>query len=341
VLDPARRVRLEDVASAVGVSTASVSLVLRGVPGPSAATRDRVLEAATRLGYRPDRAASLLAARRSRLIGVMLDVRSSFHAELVTDLHETVEQHGYDLVLSTITRHRGEQRAMETLLDSRCEALVLLGAEAPAERLDELDRQLPVVVVGRRLGGPGMPEPGVDVVRVADDDGVGQAVSHLVDLGHRDIAYLDGGPGTIAAIRCDGYRTMMAASGLTTNVLTGGKDEAAGTEAGAALLAGGRLPTAVVAFNDRAAVGLMDSFVRAGVDVPGQVSVVGYDDDLVARLAHIGLTTISQDTGRLAEHAMALLVERLDGGRTEHREVVLPPRLVVRTTAARPRTAQL
>lgn len=337
VLEPARRVRLEDVAAAVGVSTASVSLVLRGVPGPSAATREKVLAAATRLGYRPDRAASLLAARRSRLIGVMLDVHSSFHAELVTDLHETVEQNGYDLVLSTITRHRDEQRAVETLLDSRCEALVLLGAEAPDERLDELDRQLPVVVVGRRLGGAGMPEPGVDVVRVADDDGVGQAVEHLVGLGHRDIAYIDGGSGTIAEIRCDGYRTAMAAAGLATTVLAGGKDEAAGTAAGAVLLRGGRLPTAVVAFNDRAAVGLMDSFVRAGVDIPGQVSVVGYDDDLVARLAHIDLTTISQDTGRLAEHAMALLVERLDGGRTEHREVVLPPRLVVRTTTAPPR----
>lgn len=334
MLEPARRVRLEDVAADVGVSTASVSLVLRGVPGPSAATREKVLAAATRLGYRPDRAASLLAARRSRLIGVMLDVHSSFHAELVTDLHETVEQHGYDLVLSTITRHRGEQRAVETLLDSRCEALVLLGAEAPAERLAELDRQLPVVVVGRRLANPG-----VDVVRVADDDGVGQAVAHLVGLGHRDIAYLDGGTGTIAAIRRDGYLASMRAGGLPTTVLAGGMDEEAGSAAGAGLLAAGRLPTAVVAYNDRSAVGLMDSFVRAGVDVPGQVSVVGYDDDLVARLAHIGLTTISQDTGRLTEHAMALLVERLDGGRTEHREIVLPPRLVVRATTAAPRSA--
>src|SRR3954447_20391015 len=85
------RPRLEDVAAAVGLSTASVSLVLRGAPGPSAATRERVLEAATRLGYRPDRAASLLARRRSRLIGVLLDVRSTFHAQLVEDLHETVE----------------------------------------------------------------------------------------------------------------------------------------------------------------------------------------------------------------------------------------------------------
>ncbi len=320
----------------MGVSTASVSLVLRGAPGPSASTREKVLAAAARLGYRPDRAASRLAARRSRLIGVLMDVRSTFHAEFVADLHEPVERHGYDLVLSTITRGRDERRAVETLLDSRCEALVLLGAEAPVERLAELDRQSPVVLVGRRLAE--LDEPGVDVVRVADDLGVGQVVEHLTGLGHRQIAYLDGGPGTIPAIRRDGYRAAMARAGLTPRVLDGGMDEEAGVAAGGALLAGATpLPTAVVCFNDRTAVGLMDRFVRAGVDVPGQVSVTGYDDDPVARLAHIALTTISQSTHRLTEHAVEALVERLDGGRTGHREVVLPPHLVVRSTTAPPR----
>lgn len=322
------------------MSTASVSLVLRGAPGPSASTREKVLAAATRLGYRPDRAASRLAARRSRLIGVLMDVRSTFHAEFVADLHEPVERHGYDLVLSTITRGRDERRAVETLLDSRCEALVLLGAEAPVERLAELDRQSPVVLVGRRLDlQDGSAEPGVDLVRVADDVGIGQVVEHLTGLGHRQIAYLDGGPGTIPAIRRDGYRAAMARAGLAPRVLDGGMDEEAGVAAGGALLAGATpLPTAVVCFNDRTAVGLMDRFVRAGVDVPGSVSVTGYDDDPVARLAHIGLTTISQSTHRLTEHAVRALVERLDGGRTGHREVVLPPHLVVRSTTAPPRS---
>jgi DNA-binding LacI/PurR family transcriptional regulator len=316
-----------------------------------------VLAAAQRLGYRPDRAASLLAARRSRLIGVLLDVRSIFHAELVEDLHETVEQHGYDLVLSTITRSRTEQSAVETLLDSRCEALVLLGPEAPAARLAALDRQMPVVVVSRRVRGASAVR-GVDVVRVADDKGVGRAVRHLAELGHRDIAYLDGGSGVIAAERRRGYIRAMRRAGLSewSRVVPGGSDEEAGARAGRELLAAvgfsqvspegvhaspdapAVLPTAVVAFNDRSAVGLLDVFVRAGVDVPGQVSVVGYDDDLVARLAHVALTTVGQDTGKLTEHAIALLVQRLDGTRTEHREVVLPPYLVVRGTTSAPRT---
>lgn len=334
-LNAGRRVRLEDVAAAVGLSTASVSLVLRGAPGPSAATRERVLKAATRLGYRPDRAASLLARRRSRLIGVLMDVRSTFHAQLVEDLHETVEQHGYDLVLSTIARSRTEQRAVETLLDSRCEALVLLGAEAPAGRLAALDRQVPVVVVGRRVR-----TPGVDVVRVADDVGVGQAVAHLIELGHRDIAYLDGGRGMIAADRRRGYLRAMRQAGLAdqVRVIAGEKDEAAGLRVARELLDdGAALPTAVVAFNDRCAVGMLDVFSRGGVAVPGQVSVVGYDDDQLARLAHVALSTVGQDTRRLTEHAVAAVVERLDGGRSEHREVVLSPYLVVRGTTAAPR----
>ena len=106
--EPARRPRLEDVAADVGVSPATVSLVLRGIPGPSAATRERVLEAAARLGYRPDRAASVFASRRSRSIGVMMDIGNTFHAQLVEDVHEAAERHGYDLVLSTVTRSRDE-----------------------------------------------------------------------------------------------------------------------------------------------------------------------------------------------------------------------------------------
>jgi DNA-binding LacI/PurR family transcriptional regulator len=327
------RPRLDDVAAEVGVSTASVSLVLRGAAGPSAATRERVLEAAARLGYRPDRTASLLARRRSRLIGVMMDVRSSYHGELVEEVHEAAEQHGYDLVLSTITRARDEQRAVETLLDSRCEALLLLGPDASAAWLTALDRQLPVVVVGRPV-----PSAGVDVVRAADDEGVGRAVDHLVELGHREIAYVDGGPGVIAGGRRTGYEQAMQRHGLLghARVLPGDHTEEAGTRAAHVITDGASPPTAVIAFNDRVAVGLLDALSRAGLEVPRDVSIVGYDDSPLSRLAHVGLTTVSQNSHQLTRHAVAAIVERLDGGRTAHREVVLPPELVVRTTTGPP-----
>jgi DNA-binding LacI/PurR family transcriptional regulator len=330
---PRRRPRLEDVAARVGMSPASVSMVLSNAPGPSAATRERVLEAATELGYRPDRTASLLARRRTHLVGVLMQVGSAFHAELVEDLHEAVERQGYDVVLSAVTRTRDERRAVETLVDFRCEALVLLGPVAPASELATLGRQLPVVVVGRRVPGGG-----VDVVRSADDEGVGQAVEHLAGLGHRAIAYVDGGKGTIASDRRRGYRRAMRDLGLADQirVIPGDHTEAAGGRAARTLLGEGRLPSAVVAYNDHCALGLLDALSRAGAQVPGAVSVVGYDDSSLSRLAHVNLTTVSQDARRQAEHAVAAAVERLDEGRTADREVVLAPRLVVRGTTGPP-----
>jgi DNA-binding LacI/PurR family transcriptional regulator len=330
---PARRPRLDDVAAEIGVSPATVSLVLRGVPGPSAATRERVLATAARLGYRPDRAASVLASRHSRLIGVVMDISNTFHAQLVEDVHEAAERHGYDLLLSAITRSRNETRAVETLLDSRCEALVLLGPELPDEHLTALGRQLPVVVVGRPV-----PADGVDVVRAADDEGVGRAVDHLVGLGHRRIAHVDGGTGAIASLRRGGYERSMRRHDLIdeAHVIPGGQIEGSGAHAAHTLLQAEPMPTAVIAFNDRSAVGLIDTLVRAGIDVPATLSVVGYDDSPIARLGHIDLTTVSQNTPTLTEHAVTGLIERLDGGRSDLREVVVQPDLVIRGTTAAP-----
>lgn len=330
----AKRVRLDDVAAAVGVSPASVSLVLRGAPGPSADTRAKVLEAARRLGYRPDRAASLLASRRSRLVGLLIDVSSPFDAQVAEHLQDAAEDRGYDVVLSTITRRRNQDRAVETLLDSRCEALVLIGPEAAPAELEKLAETVPLVVLCRRLGVA----EGPDVVRTADEAGTALAVEHLCGLGHTAIAYVDGGEGTIAEDRRDGYLRAMRARELTPRVVpsrgfTG--TETTGIEAAPALLAD--LPTAVVAFNDRTAVGLMDALARQGVAVPDDVSVVGYDDLPLARLAHIELTTVGQDTETLSARALDAVVRRLDAGGAPAPEVVLEPYLAIRRTTAPPR----
>ncbi|WP_369037872.1 MULTISPECIES: LacI family DNA-binding transcriptional regulator [Streptomyces] len=328
-----RRPRLEDVAARVGVSTASVSLVLRGVAGPSERTRQRVLKAAADLGYQVDRTASLLASRRTRLLGVMVDIHSPFHAELVEHLHTAAEDVGYDLVLSTQTRTRDEHTAVETLLAFRSEALILLGPTAPADTLAALDRKAPVIAVGRRID-----DADLDVVRSADEDGVGQIVDHLVSLGHHAITYVDGGKGVIATDRRRGYRAAMRRHGLDAHikVLRGDHTEAAGERAARHLIDGGELPTAVVAYNDQSAIGVLAALSRAGVDVPGEVSVAGYDDDALSRLSCFNLTTVSQSAREQARYAVTAAVERLDQGRTESREVVLNPRLVLRgTTAAR------
>jgi DNA-binding LacI/PurR family transcriptional regulator len=285
------------------------------------------------MGYRADRTASLLARRRSNHLGVMMDVRNTFHAELVADLDAAATRLGYDLLLSTVTPARDARSAAEVLLDFRCEALILLGPDQPAARLNALGRELPVVVIGRRV-----PSAALDVVRAADEKGVAQAVGHLAALGHRDIAFVDGGRGTIAADRRRGYRSAMRQRGLGRHVrvIPGDHTEEAGTRAAVLLLEGDVMPTAVMASNDRCAVGFLDALARRGRAVPDSVSVVGYDDSMLARLAHVDLTSVSQDAREQAGQAVALAVERLEGGRTSPREVVLTPHLVVRSTTGPP-----
>ena len=326
-----KSVTLKDVADHVGVSKALASMVVRGVSGPSEQTRSRVLAAADELGYRPNRAAALLSSRRTHLIGVMANVRNSFHAELVEYLVAAADAAGYEIVLGAVTPTHGEARAVETLLDFRCEALILLGPDATDEFLSRLAAQVPCVVVGRAAS-----EVEVDVVRPADDVGVDASLDHLIGLGHTRIAFLDGGSGVVAAARRRGYRRAMRRAGLAPQVIRGDHTEEGGIRAGRRLAAADDRPTAVVASNDRLAVGLMDALVRAGIDVPGAVSVVGYDDSTLAHLAHLDLTTVNQDAPEQARHAVLSAVTRLDEGRTIRQEMVLVPRLVIRGSTAPP-----
>ncbi|MDX3314530.1 LacI family DNA-binding transcriptional regulator [Streptomyces sp. NPDC054884] len=331
-----KRPTLADVASRAGVSTALVSIVMRGAKGAGEATRERVLQAAREIGYRPDARARLLRSHRSHLLGVQFGLQHPFHSDLVEGIYAAAEPAGYQIALSAVAAGRGEQRAVETLLDDRCEALILLGPQAPAARLAELARRLPVVSVARRLR-PSV--PGLEVVRTADDEGAGQAVAHLVALGHRDIAHIDGGRAPGAADRRRGYRTAMNRHGLGEyiRILPGGLTEEEGAEAARTLSATRPRPTAVLAFNDRCATGVLDLFLRSGVAVPGDISVVGFDDSHLARLAHIDLTTVGQDIARLAGLAVGRAVARLEGAEIPAGEQVINPRLVVRGTSAPPR----
>ncbi|MPY81551.1 MAG: LacI family transcriptional regulator, partial [Actinophytocola sp.] len=144
----------------------------------------------------------------------------------------------------------------------------------------------------------------------------------------------DGGSGTIASDRRRGYRKAMHRHGLDEHlrIIAGDYTEEAGKRASQALLAGTRLPTAVVAANDRCATGLLDGLNRAGVDVPGSVSVAGYDNSLLSQMAYVDLTTVSQAVPQQAQHAVNAAVERLEGVRTNARNVVLTPKLIVRST---------
>jgi DNA-binding LacI/PurR family transcriptional regulator len=326
-----RRPSLSDVAALAGVSRSTASLVIRNAPGPGFASREAVTRAAAELNYRPDRSARALAAGRSRLLGVVFTTRDSFHADLIDAIYPAAEFAGYEVVLSAVVPGRDSGRAVESLVDSRCDGIIELGIEGPSRVVDpELAEPLPIVAVGWHAKGD------VDSVRTADDVAMALAVDHLVGLGHRSIAHVDGARRPGSAARRRGYRSAMRRHGLVEEIriLPGDYTEISGLRAGNDLLAAeAPRPTAVIAANDRSAVGLLDALRRAGVLVPEDVSVVGYDDSHLARMSHIELTTVRQDATRMAELAVDAAVGRLEKGRTDAVDLILDPLLVVRSTS--------
>ncbi|MGW1029434.1 LacI family DNA-binding transcriptional regulator [Streptomyces sp. NPDC002577] len=325
---------MADVAAKAGVSRALVSIIFRGQPGASGATRERVLRIADEIGYRPDGAARLLARGHSRTLGVMFTVHQTFHTDLVAGIYPEAERLGYDVLLSAAAQGRSESKAVEALLSHRCEAVILLGPEAEPGYLNELGRRTVTVSVSRRV-----PHAHVDFVHSAEGKGVRQAMEYLVELGHRRIVHIDGGRGPGSAERRRAYRAAMRRHGLEAElrVIPGDHTEESGIEAGRLLLAerdqGRPLPTAVLAGNDRCAWGLLMTLTRAGVDVPRDMSVIGYDDSHFSHLMPMGLTTVRQDAALMAEHAVRFAVERLENEGLEPREAVLDPKLVVRDTS--------
>jgi DNA-binding LacI/PurR family transcriptional regulator len=326
-----RRPTLEDVAQRAGVSRALVSIVMRDAAGASQQTRARVRRAADEIGYRPDPRARRLRQHRTKLIGVTFTAGQEFHADLVDGVYVAAEELGYDVVLSGVTPHRDEPRALRTLIDDRCEGLVLIGPEMPARQLGDLASKVPVVVVARRVRG-------VDAVRSDDVAGAELGMDHLLGLGHRRVLYLDGGRAPGAAERRRGYLRATRAAGLPELTHPGGLTEREGAAAASAMLESLALPSAVFAFNDRCALGVMDVLIRAGVPVPQQVSVLGFDDSPLAGLAHIDLTTIRQDSAGLATAAVQRLVARLDEVAADGSavDIAREPTLIVRGSTAPP-----
>jgi DNA-binding LacI/PurR family transcriptional regulator len=329
-----KRPTMSDVAARVGVSQALVSLVFRNQPGASPLTRQRVFQAAEELGYRPDTAAQLLRRTRSRQLGVLFTMRHPFDVGIVEALYPAARKHGYSLVLSAMVAARDERQAVEDLLGLRSEAIIIIGAESSPRHLVTAAGHTPLIEIN-----PCTRAAGVDVVRIANGKGIRQAVDHLTALGHRAIAHIDGGTMPAADERRRGYRAAMRRHGLAEHirVLPGDYTEESGARAARALLTHGELPTAVIAGNDRCAHGLLTTFLRAGLTVPTDVSIVGFDDSQLARLSFIDLTSVRQDAAEVADLAVQAAAERLDDGRTADRDIVLSPILAVRGSTGPPR----
>lgn len=332
---PGRRVTMRDVARAAGVSQPLVSIVFRNAPGASEESRAHVLAVAAELGYRRDERARLLRQGRSRLLGVAFEPVQPFHGEILDGLHTAARERGYDMVLSAVTPHRAEDAALDALLRDRCEALVLLGNALPQDRLEQISATLPVVSVTRAFDSAAF-----DSVATDDHRGAVLAVEHLLGLGHRRIAYIDADREAGGARRRAGYQDAMTAAGLGDQMLVvrGAASEAGGAAAITQLLAQDLGPSAVMAFNDRCAVGVISQARTLGRCVPQDLSVVGFDDSEQASLPYLDLTTLAQDPRLLARTAVELALRRLDATAEDTavtgEHVVLPAQLVTRSSTA-------
>ena len=334
-----RRVTMEDVAREAGVSRALVSLVMRGSPKVSEKRRARVREAAERLGYRPNAIARHLASRRTHTVGVLLnELHNPFYAEIMDGVYEVADELDYHVLIASGGRAGGERTTLETLLDLRVEGLILIGPRLPAAAIVAAASWIPIVVVARPMRAP-------QIDSIMDDERLGArlVVEHLAGLGHRRILHIDGGRGAGASTRRACYASAMRAAGLgdEIRVVPGDYTDLAGAGAAARLLASGDLPTAIFAANDFVATGAIDQFDEAGLSVPDDISIVGYDNIFLAALRRLALTTINQPRGDMGRLAIRSLVERIEGTRSTPARYRLAPELIVRDTTGPPRVPAL
>ncbi|HET9142350.1 LacI family DNA-binding transcriptional regulator [Actinophytocola sp.] len=324
---------MEDVAARAGVSRALVSLVMRGSPKVSEHRRAAVLRAADELGYSPHAMARSLASRTSHFLGVMVsDLHNAFWAEIVDGLDACARDQGFELVINTGGRRAGRERqALASLLSFRPAGIALLGPVVPATAIAVAGAQAPLVLVSRscRLST-------VDTVNDDGQIGSGLAVDHLVSLGHTDIVHIDGGGGSQAAPRRTGYLAAMRRHGLNPRVIRSEYTDTAGAKAIREIL-DDHIPTAIVAANDFNAIGAISALEEAGLRVPADVSVVGYDNTNLAALRHVSLTTVDQPRTEMGRLAAEALLQRVRGEREHPVRHLLRPSLIVRSTTAPPR----
>ncbi|WP_345801279.1 LacI family DNA-binding transcriptional regulator [Microbacterium sp. AZCO] len=325
------RPTIYDVARRAGVSKSLVSLVLRGASGVSAQSKEAVERAIRELDYRPSRAAAALAAGRTRLVGVLIDdYANPWFVDLLRGLDEALSPDGYRLtVVDTATASRSED-PVEGLLSMRVDGIVvardvphlLLGESAP-----------PFVIAGTRAD---MPEGG-DAVGNDDEHGARLATEHLLALGHRDIGHLSVGGGA-GGVRRESFLATMRDAGArpTATPYRGPASERAGYASALDLLRADPRVTGVFAGNDVMAIGALGAARELGLDVPGQLSIVGYDNTALAQTRLIDLTTVDDDSVGVGRESGRLLLARMAGKEPDGVRRTLEPSLVVRGTTAAP-----
>jgi DNA-binding LacI/PurR family transcriptional regulator len=300
-----------------------------------------VLNAIDELGYRPNAAARTLVERRSNAIAVLVtDLHNLFLPDVIDGLEEVVQSRGYTtLVVSGRRRAQAEGEALHRLLELHVDGIVLASARLGRDPLRDAARSTPIVNLTR------VPElPRVDSVVGDDRAGAALVVEHLTSLGHRRIAMIGDTEERAGADRIRGYRDAMSSRGLDqhTTVIPGGFSESAGHEAARRIFEQptSRRPTAIFVASDLAALGVLDAAVSAGIDVPRQLSVVGYDNTPFAALRGIALTSVDQAATKIGAVAANALLGRIEQPRRRARRIVIRPALVTRQTSSAPPSAR-
>ncbi|WP_406132873.1 LacI family DNA-binding transcriptional regulator [Streptomyces zaomyceticus] len=336
-----KRVTITDVARHAGVSTAAVSKVMRNAYGVSPAMQDRVRTAMAELGYRPHAAARGMRGR-TYTIGVLLDnVRNPFFADILDGIHEQLEDSEYTVLIGAAGFGAEEQaRTVRAMVDRQMDGLILIAPGTPRPEVLATAETIPTVVIGHHDVSDVH-----DSVVDADDIGAGLVVDHLVALGHRDIALVSATgnkagrwqrPPEIAL--ADGYLQAMERHGLPdrARVHHAAYSDDGGHAAGLALLSGDDRPTAILTGADVAALGIYRAAADLGLSIPGDLSLVGYNNTAIASLAPVQLTSVDQAGHTMGATAARMLIERVEGRRDRAMRTTMTPRLVVRRSSAAP-----
>lgn len=329
---PGNRPTIHDVAARSGMSKSLVSLALRGSPNVSEASRAAIVKAAAELGYRPNAAARSLAVRRSHTIGVLvLDLHNPVFAEILDGVQSEFRAQGFTtMLISGGDDPQVQQSEIDTLMQFQVEGLILISHRLTESTLRALALEVPTVVVTR----DDIRVPRLDTVSNDDIAGAERAIDFLVSLGHSRIAFLTGGLNPVSLRREDGYRRAMARHGLDQfiEVVPGGLTDAAGYAAASVALA--TRPTALFVVNDIAALGAIAAIEEAGLRVPDDISVIGYDGIALGGLRSVNLTTIGQPLDELGRRAAQQILHRIEHPQAREQHVLVESELIERGTTA-------
>ena len=336
----ARRPTLDDVARAAGVSYQTVSRVINDHPSVAESTRERVLRAIEELGYRPNRTARSLATRRSNTIGIVgFDTRYYGPSQMLVNIESVLKREGYGLAFTSIDDGTvaAVQRASSEISHQDLDGIVMIAplAGADVESIADLFDDTPFVMIDVKAG------EAVHSVAIDQAHGVRLAVQHLVDLGHRHVCEISGPlRWNDARERHETLRASLEAAGITPGPSVEADWTAAGGFAAARRLLATRVPcTALVVGNDQMALGAIRALRDAGLRVPDDVSIVGYDDVPEAAYFDPPLTTVRQDFEALGQQCVEYLTTLIKAPQTPRHQRVLYPTFVARSSTAEPRQA--